>query len=116
VLKEFREFVNRGNLIDLAVGFVLGVAFGTVMNSLTEGIVTPLIGRIFQVEGLQAYVIGGDIELGRFLAAIINFLVVAFVLFLVVKAYNRVRAPAPTAATPEDIALLREIRDLLARR
>jgi large conductance mechanosensitive channel len=116
VLKEFREFINRGNLIDLAVGFVLGVAFAGVVTSLTEGIVTPLIGRIFQVEGLQGYVVAGDIELGRFLAAIINFIVVAFVLFLVVKAYNRMRAPAPAAAPPEDIVLLREIRDLLARR
>lgn len=118
MIREFREFINRGNLVDLAVAFVLGVAFASVVTSLTEGIVTPLIGRIFQVEGLQAYVIGGDVEIGRFLAAILNFLVVAFVMFLVVKAYNRVKAPTDSAAAApaEEVVLLREIRDLLRAR
>src|SRR5687767_8602670 len=93
VLKEFRDFINRGSLVDLAVAFVLGLAFASVITALTEGIVTPLIGRIFSVEGLQTYVVAGDIEIGRFLAAVLNFLVVAFVMYLVVKAYNRVKAP-----------------------
>src|SRR5688572_10770230 len=61
LLKEFRDFISRGNLIDLAVAFVLGIAFAGVITSLTEGIVTPLIGRIFQVDNLQTYVIAGDI-------------------------------------------------------
>lgn len=115
MIKEFRQFINRGNLVDLAVAFVMGVAFASVITALTEGIVTPLIGRIFRVDGLQAQVVGGDIEIGRFLAAILNFLVVAFVMFLVVKAYNRVRAPADAvaAAPAEEIVLLREIRDSL---
>jgi large conductance mechanosensitive channel len=112
MLREFRDFINRGNLIDLAVAFVLGVAFAGVVTALTEGIVTPLIGRIFQVDNLQSYVVAGDIEVGRFLAAILNFLVVAFVMFLVVKAYSRFREEN-VAEPPEDVVLLREIRDEL---
>jgi large conductance mechanosensitive channel len=116
LLKEFRDFISRGNLIDLAVAFVLGIAFAGVITSLTEGIVTPLIGRIFQVDNLQTYVIAGDIEIGRFLAAILNFVLVAFVMFLVVKAYNRMKKPAEAAADPAEIVLLREIRDALTSR
>ena len=116
MLREFRDFINRGNLIDLAVAFVLGVAFAGVVTALTEGIVTPLIGRIFRVDNLQTYVIAGDVEIGRFLAAILNFVVVAFVLFLVIKAYNRTKKPAEAPADPVEIALLREIRDSLRTR
>lgn len=116
MLKEFRDFINRGNLIDLAVAFVLGVAFAGVVTALTEGIVTPLIGRIFQVDNLQNYVVAGDIEIGRFLAAILNFVLVAFVMFLVVKAYNRMKTPPEAAADPAEIVLLREIRDALKSR
>jgi len=116
LLKEFRDFINRGNLIDLAVAFVLGIAFAGVITALTEGIVTPLIGRIFQVDGLQTYVVAGDVEIGRFLAALLNFVVVAFVMFLIVKAYNRMKAPVAAAADAPDIALLREIRDALTSR
>lgn len=116
MLKEFRDFINRGNLIDLAVAFVLGVAFAGAVTALTEGIVTPLIGRIFQVDSLQTYVVAGDVEIGRFLAAILNFVLVAFVMFLVVKAYNRMKKPAEAAADRAEIVLLREIRDALQSR
>ena len=116
MLKEFRDFINRGNLIDLAVAFVMGVAFAGVVTALTEGIVTPLIGRVFQVDNLQTFVIAGDIEIGRFLASILNFVVVAFVMFLVVKAYNKTKKPAETPADPAEIMLLREIRDALKSR
>jgi large conductance mechanosensitive channel len=115
LLKEFRDFINRGNLIDLAVAFVLAVAFAGVVSALTEGIVTPLIGRIFSVEGLQDWIVARDIQLGAFLAALINFVVVAFVMFMVIKAYNRMKRPAETAADAEEIILLREIRDSLRR-
>lgn len=115
MLKEFRDFINRGNLIDLAVAFVLAVAFAGVVSALTEGIVTPLIGRIFSVEGLQDWIVARDIQLGAFLAALINFVVVAFVMFMVIKAYNRMKRPAETAADAEEIILLREIRDSLRR-
>ena len=117
MLKEFRDFINRGNLIDLAVAFVLGVAFASVVAALTEGIVTPLIGRIFSVESLQDYVIGGDIQIGAFLAALINFIVVAFVMYLVIKAYNASKRSEPEspAEPSEEVLLLREIRDTLRR-
>jgi large conductance mechanosensitive channel len=116
MLKEFREFINRGNLIDLAVAFVVGVAFSTVVSTLTQGVITPLIGGIFNVEGLQEKV-WEDVAYGAFLAAVINFIVVAFVMFLVVKAYNRMRKPAEAAALEpsEEIVLLREIRDELKK-
>lgn len=115
MLKEFRDFIQRGNLIDLAVAFVVGVAFAGVVTALTEGIVTPLIGRVFRVDNLQTYVIFGDVEIGRFLAAILNFLVIAFVMFLVVKAYNKTKRPAAAPADPEELLLLREIRDSLRK-
>lgn len=118
MIKEFKDFISNGSLVDIAVAFVLGAAFGSVISSFTEGIVTPLIGRIFSVDGLQDYLIGGDIALGAFIAALLNFVVVGFVMFLVVKAYNRMQAPAAAedpAADPEDVVLLREIRDSLKK-
>lgn len=75
---------------------------------------TPLIGRIFSIERLQDWLVAGDIQLGAFLAALINFVVVAFVMFLVVKAYNKMKKPVE-AAEAEEILLLREIRDSLRR-
>lgn len=122
MLKEFREFINRGNLVDISVAFVLGVAFAAALSALTEGVVTPLIGRIFRVEGLQDFVVGGDIQIGAFIAALLNFLVVAFVVFLVVKAYNAMKTrfeepgPEEPSAEPDDVVLLREIRDELRNR
>jgi large conductance mechanosensitive channel len=124
VLKEFKEFINKGNLIDVAVAFVLGLAFANVVTALTTRIVAPLIGMIFSVSDLDAVGTFGNIDeatglptgsFGAFIAAVLNFLIVAFVMFLVVKAYNRMKAPVTEAPadTPEDIALLREIRDSL---
>lgn len=124
MLKEFRDFINRGNLIDIAVAFVIGVAFAGVVAALTDRIVGPLIGLIFNLSGLDRVgVFGRAVEgvkqgsLGAFLQAIINFLIVAFVMFLVVKAYNRFKTPIDETpgAPPEDIVLLREIRDSLQR-
>jgi large conductance mechanosensitive channel len=114
MIQEFKDFINRGNLIDIAVAFVMGVAFAAVITSFTEDIVNPIIGKIFNVESLAAWTVS-DIRLGAFLAAVINFLIVAFVIFLVVRAYNRMRKQQ--AAEPsEEILLLREIRDGLVRR
>ena len=110
MIKEFREFINRGNLVDIAVAFVLGVAFAAVINSLTNDIINPIIAKIFTVDDLAGWVVA-DIRIGAFLVAVINFLIVAFVMFLVVKAYNRMRAQAGEAEPSEEIVLLREIRD-----
>lgn len=116
MLREFRDFINRGNLVDIAVAFVIGVAFATVITSLTEDIVNPLIGKILTVDALSEWA-PGDVRVGAFLVALINFVIVAFVMFLVVKAYNRMRKPAEDTpeAPSEEVLLLREIRDSLRR-
>jgi large conductance mechanosensitive channel len=119
MIKEFREFISRGNLVELAVAFVMGVAFASVVAAFTDRIVGPLIGMVFQLDDLSGMGTFGDNgSVGAFLQAIINFLIVAWVMFLVVKAYNRMKKPAEEvpAAPTEDIVLLREIRDSLQRR
>ncbi len=128
MIKEFREFVMRGNLIDLAVAFVMGVAFKEVVTAFTGRIVSPLIGLILGIPDLTGVWVFGEIDeatglpegsVGAFLEATLDFAIIAFVMFLVVKAYNRARAAFEKAeeeapAEPsEDIVLLREIRDSL---
>jgi large conductance mechanosensitive channel len=116
MLKEFKEFINRGNLIDIAVAFVMGLAFAAVITSLTNDIINPIIAKIFSVDDLANWVVE-DIRIGAFLVAVINFLIVAFVMFLVVKAYNRMRAETEVVEEPtEEVVLLREIRDGVASR
>lgn len=115
MIQEFRDFISRGNLVEIAVAFVMGVAFAAVVSSLTEDIVNPIVGKIFSVDGLAAWAPGG-IGLGAFLVAVINFLIVGFVMFLVVKAYNRFQEKEEAAAGPaEEIVLLTEIRDSLQK-
>jgi large conductance mechanosensitive channel len=114
MIREFKDFVNRGNLIDIAVAFVIGLAFAAVITSFTEDIVNPLIAKIFTLENLGEWVVA-DVRIGAFLAAVINFLIVAFVMFLVVKAYNRVRRQQEVGPS-EEVALLREIRDGIGSR
>ncbi|GAL60609.1 large-conductance mechanosensitive channel protein MscL [Algibacter lectus] len=133
MLKEFKEFAMKGNLVDIAVGFVMGAAFKEVVTSFTGGIVSPLIGLIFDAdfkslryqlkEGAldEAGKMVGDVylEYGTFLTNIIDFIIVAFVMFLVVKGINGMKkkeeeAPAaPAGPSQED--LLAEIRDLLKK-
>ena len=128
MIQEFKEFINKGNLVEIAVAFVMGVAFADVVAALTNRIVSPLIGLIFNLESLAGVWTFGELDpetgqpvgsVGAFIEALINFLIVAFVMFLVVRAYNRMKArmeepveEAP-AEDPEDIKLLREIRDNL---
>jgi large conductance mechanosensitive channel len=114
VIQEFKDFINRGNLVDIAVAFVLGIAFAAVITSLTNDIINPIIAKIFSVESLGAWAPGG-INVGAFLVAVLNFVIVAFVMFLVVRAYNRMRKEAPPAEPSEEVVLLREIRDGLSR-
>ena len=133
MFKEFKEFAMKGNLIDIAVGFVMGAAFKEVVTSFTGGIISPLIGLVFKTdlkdlkyvisEGLvndNGIVEGGSAILwGQFLTHTIDFIIVAFVMFLLVKGVNsfkrkeEVVAPAP--AGPSDNDLLSEIRDLLKK-
>lgn len=126
MVQEFKDFINRGNLVEIAVAFVMGVAFASVVSAFTEKIVTPLIGMIFNVAGLENIGLFGKIDeatglqqgsIGAFLAALLNFIIVAFVMFLVVKAYNSMKAKEEEApAGPSEVELLTEIRDSLARR
>jgi len=137
MFKEFRTFVTRGNVVDLAVGVIIGAAFTAIVNSLVKDILMPPVGMVlagvdFQnffvvlkgnhaVASLKAAADAGDVTLnyGLFLNAIFNFLIVAFVLFLLLRQINKLKAPhtdSPPAETPEDIQLLREIRDALKTR
>lgn len=130
MLREFREFINRGNLVDIAVGFVMGAAFTAVVTALTTRVISPLIGLVFNVAGLESVWTFGPVDpetgvpqgsVGAFLAAVINFVIVALVVFLFVKGYNSMRArwereQEEAAEEPaEEVVLLREIRDALSR-
>jgi large conductance mechanosensitive channel len=141
ILKEFREFAIKGNVVDLAVGVIIGAAFGKIVDSLVGDIVMPVVGAIigkidfshfFWVLGavppgtastLDALKKAGVpvLAYGSFLTVLVNFLLLAFVIFIMVKQINRLRrahaepAAAAPAAPPEDIVLLREIRDSLRR-
>ena len=109
MIQEFKDFISRGNLIEIAVAFVMGVAFAAMIASLTNDIINPIISKIFDVQDLADWVVW-DIRISAFLVAIINFLIVAFVMFLVVKAYNRMKREEVDDVSSE-IELLGESRD-----
>ncbi len=124
MLKEFKAFAMRGNVIDLAVGVVIGAAFGKIVNSLIDDVITPLLLKpaleAAQLTKLEELKVFGTVKYGVFLSSVINFIIVAFVLFLIIKGMNAAQKkedakPAPPAPTPEDILLLTEIRDLLKK-
>lgn len=123
MLKEFREFISRGNVIDLAVAVIIGGAFTAIVNSLVKDIIMPLIGVILggvDFTALAVTVGSAQITYGNFIQAIINFLIIAFVVFLIVRTINNMTkkkeaAPAAPPAPPADVVLLTEIRDLLRR-
>ena len=123
---EFKEFIQRGNVVDMAVGVIIGGAFGKIVNSVVADMLMPPIGYAtggVDFKGLKA-VIGGSpeapvsINYGMFIQTIIDFLIIAFCVFLLVKMVNRLKKaeppPAP-AEPPDDVKLLTEIRDLLKR-
>ena len=119
MLQEFKEFVSKGNLVELAVAVILGLAFNVVVQSLVADVFTPLLAAIFGQPSFYSITIPiGDSEIliGSFLNALISFLIVAFVLFLVVKAYNRAFPRGTDDAGPTEIELLTEIRDALRSR
>lgn len=135
MLKEFKEFAVKGNLVDIAVAFVMGAAFVKVVTSFTTGIIAPLVGLLTgQDLSKNEWIIKDEIkdaageitqakvavQWGAFLTAIIDFIIVAFVMFLVIKGINRLKkkeeaAPETPPPTPEDVILLREIRDALKK-
>jgi large conductance mechanosensitive channel len=129
VVKEFKEFAMKGNVVDLAVGVIIGGAFGKIVSSMVDKILMPIIGILMggvDFSGLKAVIVeaGADgkgevaIGYGFFLQTVLDFIIVAFCLFTVIKMMNRLKkapeasAPAPT---PEDVLLLREIRDSLKK-
>ncbi len=141
MIQEFKEFINKGNVVDLAVAFVLGVAFKPIIDAIVGRVLMPLIGMVFGTPNFdtlgtfacEAIPEGGATEgllivgaeqcagsIGAVITAIVSFLLVAVALFFVVKAYNRMQRDEPDEpepeADPEDIVLLREIRDALADR
>lgn len=138
ILSEFREFAIKGNMMDLAIGVIIGGAFNKIIDSLVKDVIMPLITVITGggVDFTQKFVVLGDnpnnlsslVELtkaginvltyGNFITIVLNFLILMWVVFLLVKFLNKIRKPAEEApaATPEDIALLREIRDELKKR
>jgi len=117
--KEFKEFISKGNLVEVAVAFVLGLAFKAVIDAFMTGIVNPIIGLILGKPNLDDVltftVRDSTISIGLVLTQIVSLIIVGFVLFLIVKAYNRMRGPEPDTG-PDEIALLTEIRDELRAR
>jgi len=119
MIKEFKEFISKGNLVEIAVGLILALAFAGLVGSFTENLINPIIGAIFGQPNFDSLVIDiGDAQLryGAFLTSLLNFVIVAFVLFLVVKAYNRMGPKEEEVGGPTDIELLTEIRDELRKR
>jgi large conductance mechanosensitive channel len=131
LIAEFKEFVARGNVVDLAIAVVIGAAFGKIVTALVDGIVMPVIGMLsggvnvsdwkHVLTPAQLDAAGKEvaaevaIKYGMFFQTVIDFIIIAFVIFLFLKAYNRMRKPAEAAATAEEVLLLREIRDSLKR-
>ena len=133
MISEFKAFIARGNVMDLATAVVIGAAFGKIVTALVDGIVMPIVGAAMGgvsvsdwkhvLTPAQADAAGKEvaaevaIKYGMFIQTVIDFLIIAFVIFLVLRAYNRMRTPAeaPPAAPAEEVLLLREIRDSLKR-
>jgi large conductance mechanosensitive channel len=123
MLKEFRDFIAKGNVLDLAVAVIIGLAFGAIVTSLVNDIIMPLVGIVIggiDFSSLMVQVGTAQVKYGNFIQALVNFLIIAFVVFLIVRSINKVqerfRKPVTPAAPPppaEDVVLLREIRDLL---
>ena len=135
---EFKEFASKGNVVDLAVGVIIGAAFAKIVDSLVKDLIMPVVGRIFGGLDFANYFVvlappppnyAGPMTYealtkagvpvfayGNFITVLLNFLILAFIIFLMVKQINRLRRTTPPAVvTPEDVVLLREIRDSLRR-
>ena len=138
MVKEFREFAVKGNVIDLAVGVIIGGAFGKIVDSVVADLIMPVVGLVFgKIDFSSWFVVLGTVPpgtamnladlkkagvpvlaYGNFITVAVNFIILAFIIFIMVKQINRLKrteeaAPAAPAPTPEDVMLLREIRDSL---
>jgi len=134
MLKEFRDFAMRGNLVDMAVGIIMGTAFGGLVTSMVNDIIMPVVGKITGGVDFKNYYLnlsdtefktledakkaGAALTYGVFINLVVNFVIIAFVMFMLIKAMNKMRKPAPPAeppAPPRSEVLLAEIRDLLKK-
>ena len=135
MLQEFKEFALKGNVMDLAVGVIIGGAFGKIVDSIVGDLIMPIVSKVFggldfsnyyfalagQAAGLplaEAKKAGAVLAYGNFITIALNFVILAFIIFMMVKQMNRMRKEAPPAApapTPEEVVLLREIRDSLRK-
>jgi large conductance mechanosensitive channel len=139
IVKEFKEFAVKGNVIDLAVGVIIGGAFGKIVGSLVDDVIMPVVGRIVGGLDFSNYFIALNtvpegvgmtlaevkkagvpvLAYGSFLTILLNFIILAFIIFMMIKQINRLKredpAPAAPPPTPEDVILLREIRDALKK-
>ena len=139
MMQEFKAFAMRGNVVDLAIGVIIGAAFGKIVTSLVEDIIMPLVsGAIGKLDFSNLFVVLGSLPegvprtleavkkagipvlaYGNFITILVNFIILAFIIFMVVRQINRLNKPEPEAAPaapPEDVVLLREIRDSLRSR
>jgi large conductance mechanosensitive channel len=129
-VKEFKEFAVKGNVVDMAVGIIIGAAFGKIVSSVVADIVMPPLGLLiggmnfsnlkFTLKDAEGTAAAVTLNYGQFLQTVVDFTIVAFAIFLLVKGINTLKrtqaaAPAAPAPTPEDIVLLREIRDSLKK-
>ena len=124
LMSEFKQFAMKGNVIDMAVGIIIGAAFGKIVSSFVGDLVMPVIGMaVGGVNFTDLSVSLGTspagepvlVKYGAFLQAVFDFLIIALAIFMAIKAVNKLRAPAAAPATPADVALLTEIRDLLKK-
>ena len=141
IIKEFKEFAIKGNVIDLAVGVIIGGAFGKIVDSVVADLIMPVVGLVFgKLDFSNLFLVLGNVPAGTamtldalrkagvpvfaygdFLSLVVNFIILAFIIFMMIKQINRLKreapapAPAAPAPEPEDIVLLREIRDSLKR-
>jgi len=135
MMQEFKSFISRGNVMDLAVGVIIGAAFAKIVDSLVQDIIMPIVGKLVggldfsnyylplngQSTGLalaEAKKAGAVIAYGNFLTIALNFIILAFIIFQMIRLFNKIKKaePLPPAATPEDVMLLREVRDALKTR
>jgi large conductance mechanosensitive channel len=132
---EFKDFISKGNVMDLAVGVIIGAAFGKIVDSLVNDIIMPIVGKItggvdfsnmyVPLNGqdatlalVEAKKAGAVLAYGNFITILVNFIILAFIIFMMVKQVNKMKKEAPPAApapTPDDVLLLREIRDSLKK-
>ncbi len=120
MLKEFKEFAMRGNVIDLAVGLIIGAAFGKIVTSVVNDIVMPILNPVIPGGDWRLMEYGPGIKIGSFLGTVLDFLIVAFAIFVLIKGINRMKKkeeakPPVVAELPQDVKLLTEIRDLLKK-